>query len=203
MENGDQSRQQEILQAARHEFIKEGFSGARLKAIADNIGVTKAMIHYYFDTKDKLFQEVYRDASKKLMAGLMDRLEDTTPLFQKIEMFIDNAIDRFSEHASLAGFVINELDNHPEKTETIFREVRTYNSSVFDEQLEEAASEYKIAPAKSGQVVANMLSLCMFPYMGQSFLKEVLGVGGDEQYEQFLAQRREVIKDTIINALAS
>ncbi|MBN2733108.1 MAG: TetR/AcrR family transcriptional regulator, partial [Balneolaceae bacterium] len=120
MSNGERTRQEEILQAARQEFINEGFSGARLQGIADNIGVTKAMIHYYFDTKENLFAEVYRDASKKLISGLMDTLEESTPLFQKIDAFIDEAIDRFSEHADVVGFVVNELDRHPEKTTEIF-----------------------------------------------------------------------------------
>lgn len=203
MNNRELTRQEEILQAARQEFINEGFSGARLQGIADNIGVTKAMIHYYFDTKENLFAEVYRDASEKLISGLMDTLEESTPLFQKIVAFIDQAIDRFNKHADLIGFVVNELDRHPEKTAEIFRAARAYDSSIFDEQLEEAALNYEIAPAQSNQVVANILSLCMFPFIGKSFLKEILGSPGDETYEQFLKQRREVIKDTIINSLAS
>lgn len=203
MSNEELTRQEEILQAARQEFINEGFSGARLQGIADNIGVTKAMIHYYFDTKENLFAEVYRDASKKLISGLMDTLEESTPLFQKIDAFIDEAIDRFNEHADVVGFVVNELDRHPEKTTEIFRAAKAYDSSSFDEQLEEAASNYEIAPAQSNQIVANMLSLCMFPFIGKSFLKEILGSSGEESYEQFLKQRREVIKDTIINSLAS
>lgn len=203
MSNEELTRQEEILQAARQEFINEGFSGARLQGIADNIGVTKAMIHYYFDTKENLFAEVYRDASEKLISGLMDTLEESTPLFQKIDAFIDEAIDRFNEHADVVGFVVNELDRHPEKTTEILRAAKAYDSSTFDEQLEKAASNYEIAPAQSNQIVANMLSLCMFPFIGKSFLKEILGSSGEESYEQFLKQRREVIKDTIINSLAS
>lgn len=203
MKTKELSRQEEILKAAQREFINEGFSGARLQGIADNIGVTKAMIHYYFDTKENLFKEVYRNASNTLMNGLMEPLEKSTPLFQKIEAFIDEAIDRFSENEQLVGFVVNELDRHPEKTREIFREARAYDASQLDKQLEEAASNYEIAPAQSNQVVANMLSLCMFPFIGKSFLKEVLGGQSDkEDYQEFLKRRQEVIKDTIINALA-
>lgn len=196
------TRQQEILIAARQEFIREGISGARMQSIADNIGVTKAMIHYYFDTKDKLFQEVFREASETLMDGLMETLEEPTPLFQKIEAFIDQAIGRFNEQPELAGFVINELNRHPEITEPVFRDSCTYDASVFEKQIEAAASNYEIAPAQSSQVISNMLSLCMFPYCGKRFLQTVLASGSDEEYEQFLNKRREVIKDTVINWLA-
>ena len=132
----------------------------------------------------------------------MDTLEKSTPLFQKIDLFIDQAFDRFSEHAVLVAFVINELEHHPEKTEDIFEDVKAYDSAVLDEQLNEAASNYEIAPAQSNQVVTNMLSLCMFPFVGRAFLKQALNMG-DQVYREFMDRRREVVKDTIINALAS
>jgi|AntRauTorcE11897_2_1112592.scaffolds.fasta_scaffold10128_1 AcrR family transcriptional regulator len=195
-------RQQEILEAALQEFTKEGISGARLQAVANNIGVTKAMIHYYFDTKDKLFEEVFKGASETLMTGLMDTLEESMPLFKKIEAFIDRAVDRFSDKPELTGFVVNELNRHPEMTEAIFLDVCKYDASIFDEQIKEAASDYEIAPVNSLQVTANMLSLCMFPYCGNGFLQSIFRMEDDQNYEAFLEKRREVIKDTVINWLA-
>ena len=190
----------EIILAARGEFIARGYEGARTQAIADRIGVTKAMIHYYFDTKHKLFQEVFKAASKTLMNDLMDVLEESTPLFQKIEAFIDAALDRFSQNPELTGFVITELNNHGDITEPLFRDVCKYDTATFDSQVEEAASNYEIAPVQPEQVVANMLSLCMFPYAGRAFLQTVMRT--DQDYEQFLSKRREVVKDTVINWMA-
>lgn len=197
----EMSRQDEILTVARQEFIKEGYSGARLQSIADNIGVTKAMIHYYFNTKEQLFKAVYSDAVKKVMAGLFEILDESTPVFPKIDKFIDHAIDRFTEQHQLVGFVISELNQHPEKTQSIFQEAKMYNSSVFKDQLQTAAANYEIQPVQSTQVVANMLSLCLFPFSGSLFLKQTLQMN-EEEYQEFLDKRREVIKDTIINALA-
>ena len=195
------TRQQEILQAARKEFIQEGIAGARTQAIADNIGVTKAMIHYYFKTKDNLFAEVFREATETLMQDLMNDLEKDTPLFQKIEQFIDRAIERFHNHPQLTGFVMNELNNHPDITQPIFDQTYQYNGSVFSDQLEEAASNYEIAPVKPNQVITNILSLCMFPYGAGSFMQSILDLD-EEAYGAFLSQRREVVKDTVINWLA-
>jgi AcrR family transcriptional regulator len=194
-------RKTEIRHAALQEFISEGISGARMQAIADNIGVTKAMIHYYFDTKDNLFEEVFKESSEKLMTGLMNTLEDSTPLFQKVEHFIDAAIERFEQQPAVAGFIINELNRHPHKTRGIFQESLAYDASIFDKQLEKAASNYEVAPVSSQQVIANMLSLCMFPYAGRAFLQQVLAKE-NEAYNEFLSQRSDVIKDTIMNWLA-
>jgi len=48
-----------ILKAARAEFSSHGFSGARLAVIAENAGVNKALIHYYFKSKDLLYENVW------------------------------------------------------------------------------------------------------------------------------------------------
>ena len=50
-----------ILQAAEKEFFEKGYSGAKTTAIAEAAGVTHAMLHYYFRTKDKLFEKIVSD----------------------------------------------------------------------------------------------------------------------------------------------
>ncbi len=195
------SRKHEIRQAAFKEFKREGFSGARLQAVADNIGVTKAMIHYYFKTKENLFREVYRTASETLLEDLFDILEEQISLFQKIEQFVDAVLNRLEQHPELAGFVINELNNHPEVTTEIFQKAKSIDFSLLDKQLKRAADNYEIAPTQRDQLMANLISLCIFTYTGGTFLKEILHED-DEQYQTFLAQRKEVIKDSIINWLA-
>jgi len=195
-------RRQEILQAARNEFIKEGISGARTQAIADHIGVTKAMIHYYFKTKENLFKEVFRQASKSFIDGLLDPLEREGPLFKKIEAFIDQLINRLENNPELAGFITNELRRHNEITAPIFRDACNIETTVFARQLEEAASDYEIAPVTPDQVIINIFSLCAFPYVGRGLLKGLLKKQNSQQYQSLLNERREMVKDTVINWLA-
>ena len=47
-----------ILQAAEEEFLLKGLEGARTTAIAERAGVTHAMLHYYFRTKNMLFERI-------------------------------------------------------------------------------------------------------------------------------------------------
>ncbi|MDZ7716417.1 MAG: TetR/AcrR family transcriptional regulator [Balneolaceae bacterium] len=195
-------RKQEIRDAALSELKAKGRSGARLQSIADNIGVTKAMIHYYFNTKEELCDEVFREAYRQLMSSLMDVLESDAPVFPKIEQFIDAAVDRFANHADLLLFVIQELDTGPQSVNEIMVELTDYDSTVLERQLEEAASNYEIAPIESSQLVANMISLCMFPYLGKAFFEGLLAMD-DEAYRSFLEKRKDIAADTIINWLAS
>lgn len=193
----------EILNAALAEFGQKGIAGARLQTIADNSSVTKAMIHYYFDTKEALFQEVFREAYGAVMGGLLNILEKDIPLFEKIEEFVGSATERFHTQPALVDFITSALNRNPGSAIALMQELMDYDSSVFDKQLKEAASNYEIAIVETNDVVLNMVSLCMFPYSARIFMSELLNMPGREAYLDFLAQRKGVVTDTIINWLAS
>ncbi len=195
------TRKEEILQVALAEFTREGYAGARLQSIADKTGVTKAMIHYYFKTKENLFRQTYGGVCNKLMSGLFTPLEKKNTLFSKVEAFVDEVINRFEQQPQQAEFLINELNQHSDITLELFQESYESDFFVLNKQLQQAADSYKIAPVNSSQLIGNILSLCIFSYTGRSFLREILHED-DAQYEMFLNERREVIKDTIINWLS-
>lgn len=183
--------------------LNRGWGGARLQTIADHSGVTKAMIHYYFDSKQQLFNEVFREAYGVVMAGLLDILETDKPLFTKIEDFVDAAIDRFQQKPGLVNFLLTALNRSPENTVGLMRELMDYDDSIFTKQLADAASNYEIAPVDSRHVVLNMMALCMFPYAGKQFMSELLNLDSEKAYMELLEQRKGLTTDTIINWLAS
>ncbi len=195
-------RRKEILSAALQEFTEKGYDGARLQAIADNIGVTKAMIHYYFNTKEGLFRAVFSEACEKVLGGLPKILESGDDLFPKIELFISETIDRLREEPSLAGFLVCELNRNRETVIEMLRKELEFDSGRLNRQLEEAASNYEIAAVSSRQLLMNIWSLCMFPYAGRVFTEEVAG-GGETPYEELLKSQKGVVTDTIFNWLSS
>lgn len=203
MQKNSSERRNTILKAALVEFSEQGVGGARLQTIADHSGVTKAMIHYYFDTKQQLFNEVFQEAYGVVMAGLLDILETDKPLFEKIEVFVDTAIERFQQQPGLVNFLLNALNRNPDITVSLMRELMDYDDTTFKYQLEDAASKYEIAPVDSRHVVMNMMALCMFPYAGRQFMNELLNLESEEAYMELLEQRKGLATDTIINWLAS
>lgn len=47
-----------ILNAAKHEFVAHGFQGASIKRIAERAGIPRANIHYYFEDKTDIYQQL-------------------------------------------------------------------------------------------------------------------------------------------------
>ena len=53
-----QKNEEAIIKAAEEEFAKHGFKGTSMNTIAQNVGLPKANLHYYFNNKLGLYQAV-------------------------------------------------------------------------------------------------------------------------------------------------
>ena len=58
MTSKDKNTELKILKAAKEVFIIKGFEGSRMQEIADTAGINKSLLHYYFRTKDNLFDQL-------------------------------------------------------------------------------------------------------------------------------------------------
>ena len=58
----DSTTEEKVLEAAKEVFMKYGLYGARMQDIADTAGINKALLHYYFRSKEKLFDAVFDGA---------------------------------------------------------------------------------------------------------------------------------------------
>jgi TetR/AcrR family transcriptional regulator len=73
-----------ILEAAMREFAQEGMAGARMEAIADSAGVNKALLHYYFRDKERLYGAALDHVFASLSQRVLKVLECDLPPQKKI-----------------------------------------------------------------------------------------------------------------------
>lgn len=192
----------EIIEAARSQFVKHGFEGARLHAIADNIGVTKAMIHYYFNTKKELFEHVYSQSVKEVFGDLNDLLSRDLPLFKKIEVLIENCLEKSIERQQVLAFIITESKRKDEWLLPLFDEQIDLELAGFETELNQAASSYKVASVGVYDLLMNIFSLCYYPVLAAPINRTLLQK--DEGFENdYLQKRKGIILDTILNWLTA
>lgn len=65
-------RPAEILDAAFMEFVKDGYAATRLEDVAKRAGVTKGTIYFYFETKERVFEEMIRHVARPVFSELDD-----------------------------------------------------------------------------------------------------------------------------------
>lgn len=189
----------EIVEAARTEFFAHGYEGARLQKIADQIGVTKAMIHYYFNTKKELFEHVYQQAVAEIFGDLPDILDKDIPLFKKIEQLIEVCLQKSANHSVVLSFIITESQRQPDWLQPIFDEQINIHLDSFNEELEEAASDYIITAVDARQLLLNIFSLCYYPTLSSSINEALINTNGQDS----VANRKGIVLDTVLNWLTA
>ena len=111
MSNRDNNNSEEaILKAAENEFVERGFDGARTTSIAERAGVTHAMLHYFFRTKEQLFERILEEKLMVLADSLMLIFgEEGLPLKERLEKGISAHFDFVAKNPDLPRFLLGEL----------------------------------------------------------------------------------------------
>src|SRR4030095_9462910 len=106
--------EEKILAAARKVFLEKGMAGARMQDIADEAGINKALLHYYFRSKDKLFETIFAETFSKFLPRVNQILDSELPLFEKISTFCETYISQMQQNPYIVLFIMNEVNKHPE-----------------------------------------------------------------------------------------
>ena len=109
------STEERILEAAKKVFIRKGMYGARMQEIADEAGINKALLHYYFRSKNKLFEAIFQEAFHEFVPNAFGILKSDMPFEEKIRLFVSNYIDLISTNPFLPIFIINEINQNPDR----------------------------------------------------------------------------------------
>ena len=83
-----EATQTEILDAAVEEFALQGLNNARIETIAANTGVTKAMIYYYFKSKEGLYIAVLERGFNSYMRPLQELSLDNLSPEKALERYV-------------------------------------------------------------------------------------------------------------------
>jgi AcrR family transcriptional regulator len=203
----DGDTEQRILEAARRVFVRRGTSGARMQEIAAEAGVNPALLHYYFRSKERLAEAVFREAAGRLVPAVLRLLGSDATLEEKIERFVQLYIDTVRQHPFLPGYLLAELHHHPERL-TSLKEAMGLPAAEMAEallqrlggQLETMAAAGELRPIAPRQFIANLLALVIFPFAARPLLQVALSLD-EAAFDRFLDERRAELPGFILNAL--
>ena len=195
-----------ILDAAKEVFQKKGLAGARMQEIADVAGINKALLHYYYRTKDKLFEKVFEIAFSVFVPRIKEVVLSTDKsVFEKIEFFVENYINLLSKHPFIPGFVISELNRNPQiLVEIIEKNVQVRELKLFENfnnQIQEEVKKGIIRPIDARNLMVNVVGLCIFPIVARPIIRGIIFNNDKKAYDEFLTQRKQFVTEFIINSI--
>jgi len=199
--------EEKIINAAEDIFVTEGFSGTRMQSIADKAGINKALLHYYYRSKEKLFHAVFKRLAPRMFSSILSSLKEDLPLLEKIRKFVYTYIDEVSsKNKHIPLFIISELERNPDMIAEVLR--NTFKSMGFnpihhfEKEVKKEIKAGNIRPINHKHLFVNIISLAVFPLIGRPIIMQV-GEFENDEYDKFLQERKEHVADFIINSIKS
>jgi AcrR family transcriptional regulator len=201
MKQKDNNTEEAILQVARKAFTQKGLTGARMQDIADEAGINKALVHYYFESKEKLFALVFQQEFRKFFSNLAAVLSGDIPLFDKIQEIVALDIERISQFPDMPLFVLNEISRNPDMMVKQFKQMQAKNVLAgFQQQIDAEVRKGIIRKISAQQLLINIQSLSIFPFVAKPMIRKVMQMT-EKQYQEMIQARKKEVAQFIINAI--
>jgi len=179
-----------------------------MQEIAEEAGVNQALLHYYFRSKEKLSDSVFRETAGRMFPALIQIAGSDMPVVDKIDRIVDTYLTAMSATPFLPGYVISELHHHPERIPQLLGQVTgsdlaTFTRPAFDKLDKQLAAEARAGRMRRisvAQFFVNLLSLCVFPFAARQMINSAFGFN-DNDFSKFIEQRRKELPIYIKSAI--
>jgi AcrR family transcriptional regulator len=194
------STEEKILEASKGVFMKYGLYGSRMRDIADAANVNPALLHYYFSSKEKIFDKVFEGAMAKYFQQMAVFSDSSLPIKQRVLNYIDNIIDFYTEYPQMSMFIIKEISINPDLFKQKVNVVKNAKVSLIG-LLEEGIKKGEIKKIDTALFSINLQSLCSYPFLATPLFKHILKVNSKDWNDFDSNKLKQVVKSFVENSL--
>ncbi len=187
-----------IKETARNIFFKKGLLNATTQEIADEAGVNRALIHYYFRCREQLLETLLDEAIAETRLKTSTIFNASFPFKKKIAMYLDVFIDRDIQYPYIQNFIITEITRNPDKMKELSSKKKNDMVKFIIPELTKEIEEGRIAPINPEHFIVNLMSMCSYPLIAKPFIQSVFSFD-NKAYRAFLNERKAVIYKVLFN----
>ena len=193
----DPSTEQKIKEAAQRVFIRKGYSATTTREICDEADINYALLHYYFRSKERLFDIVAQEQVAIFFGGIYPIVNnETTNLDEKIKAIVAYYTEILLAEPGLILFVLSEMQNRPERISTLMKANRGLTKAVIARQMREVRPD--IHPM---QLLMSMLGIILFPFIGREIFQQSMDM--DKNAFTKMLKERVKLLPALIKAMLS
>jgi TetR/AcrR family transcriptional regulator len=201
MAENDKMTEERIFEAATLVFEERGMDGARMQDIADRAGINKALLHYYFRTKDRLFDAVFQKVAGRMFMKFAPVFEKDLTIEEKIRFFFRQHITFMQENPRLPAFILNEINRNPARIKKLLKNVDFKKVwSMLVEQHKDELDKYNITEDSIPQIMTTIASISVFPFAARGILEGIFDNLGVD-FDNYIEERKEFAADFVLSAL--
>lgn len=196
MTQADKHTEEKIFDAATAIFEEKGLAAARMQDIADRAKINKALLHYYFRSKERLFEAVFDKLSEKMFKKFAAIFEEDLPFEEKIRYFFREHISFLIKNPKLPLFILTEVNHNPELLEKFLSRINMENiKTKMSGDLNTRIPEELIP-----HLMVSIVSLSIFPIAAEPIIRGILKEQGID-YNRFIEERMHVAPELVISAI--
>ncbi|MCF8362038.1 MAG: TetR/AcrR family transcriptional regulator [Prolixibacteraceae bacterium] len=192
--------EKKIIEAAKEVFVEKGLQGARMQQIADRAGINKALLHYYFRSKDKLFDAIFEDIMSQMFAVVAKNIRTDMSLPELLEVFVRFYNDFFSENPFYPQFIFHEIWQNPDRLSEIMKSQQIAPAEIV-EKIKQKVPAINNSGFTAEHMIANVLGMTLFPHIARPLFQRVFFNNDNDEYSCFLSERTDFLKELMTGAL--
>ena len=198
----EQSMEQTILEVAERLFLEKGFALTSTTEIAKNVGCNQALVHYYFRTKDNLFNTIFEQKFRMLFENMYASQNFGNICFsKKVRHAVESHFDLLTKNPKLPLLVATELSRLPENLKNLRNKLQTVPFELFtklNNELQQEIAEGRARKIELMDIIITMVTLNAGLFMLLPIANGIMQLD-EEQTKELLAHRREENVQVILN----
>jgi AcrR family transcriptional regulator len=201
MTEKDKQTEEKIFESATEVFIEKGMDGARMQDIADHAGINKSLLHYYYRTKDHLFNAVFEMIAGQMFKKFAPVFDENLSLEDKIRFFFREHIAFLQNNPRLPSFLLNELNRNPERIKKLIQNIDINKLwTTLEKQHKEELVKYNITREIIPQLMTSIAALSVFPFAAKAIISGFMEKMGYD-FDEYIEVRKKYAADFVIKAI--
>jgi len=201
MTETDKQTEEKIFEAATDVFVEKGMDGSRMQDIADHAGINKSLLHYYYRTKDRLFNAVFEKIAGQMFKKFAPVLDENLSLEEKIRFFFREHIAFMQKNPRLPAFLLNEFHRNPQRIRKLIQNIDINKLwTTLEAQHKEELKRYNITKENIPQFMTTVAGMSVFPFIARPVIAGIMEKM-DYNFDQYIEERKKYAADFVINAM--
>lgn len=201
MTETDRNTAKRILKAAEEEFVEKGYGNAKMMSIAERAGVSHSMLHYYYRSKENLFNEILDSKMELVYDFIHSSFSTTGDWSESISHIVEMQFDALRENPGFIKFVITDIVSNKENLRKTLELVRKRMTGYFPEIEKHFAKEAeagKIRPISLIDIILDIAGINITTFLAAPVIKELFP---DVKIDNFFESRKRSNAEFITAAL--
>lgn len=192
-----------ILLAAENLFLSKGFASTSTTEIAREVGCNQAMVHYYFRTKERLFEAIFEKKVRMLASELVQISNEDIPFEEKLRKKVESHFEMIEQNPRLPFLFFSEMNSNPNRLASIREKLADLPREaiqLFEKELSDEIDKGNVRPMEIHDLLMTMISLNMTLFLAEPLFKTITNIS-DEDYVNLVKRRKKDNVEIILKSI--